>query len=732
MYLIFRCLNELSIAAAGTSSHRARAAPQQAARSLKCYESKNVIILKFTGSAAVELSTAGPIRSCAWRSQAADGQVRCATHNGGEMSQAEIADGVAFGSFRFNAASGELHGPDGSIKLRPQASLALELLLLRQGEVVSRHELRELLWPDKRIVLFEASIAAVIRELRRALGDDSKAPRFIETIPKRGYRFISQSAQVQPGIAGAVDSARRKNGRRVALGGYLLLAAGLAIAMFVLPAGDRERVRSQSRAALDADPVTVAVLAFEELTGRAEHKVLADSLHRELVGWLGAVAPERLRVVNRIGAEKAGAGLDDEKPADFVVLGSVRDDRGAAVISAEMLFGADGSFAWGEHYRRKAEDTGLTAREVAARIADRVVAKSLPQESSGSGAASSNFAAADAFRRGSRALGQLSEGKTLEAVEAFREATELDPAFSAAQAHLGEALISWIGPAVTQDRVERARQAALTSIDLVPGNAVGHRVLGEIELYYDRDWQAAGILLERSVALAPSDASGHHSYAAWLSARGRHGEALREIDLAAALDPASVAISIDVMFLHYYARDFRGTISAARRLKQLWPASQASHRFIVLSRLATGDIEAAAAEARTVLAGADSKTPAAAQSVSALSDSEALEAYWTASLRAISRHVRDNSGDPAALAMPYVQLGRFDAANSALESALASGRFSYFLPYLGVSPAFDPMCGHYRFERILRRLRQSALTDERDLPRCAAATANAAGLRESL
>lgn len=642
------------------------------------------------------------------------------------MNKTEIAEGVAFDSFRFDAASGELYGQDGVLKLRPQASIALQLLLSRSGEVVSRHELREALWPDERVVLFEASIAAIIRELRRALGDDSKTPRFIETIPKRGYRFIPQVAQTQPATVGIVDSTSRKSGGRMALGGYLLLVAGLSIAGFLTSTGDWHR----TQVALDVNPVTVAVLAFEDLTEKPEHRVLADALHRELVGWLGAVAPDRLRVLNRTEIKKAGTDQHDEEPVDFVVVGSVRDDRDAALISVEMLLGASGSFAWGEHYRRNAGDTGLTAREVAARITDRVVATSMPDWSNGSGMVSRDPEAAEAFRRGTEALAHLSEEKATEAVESFREATERDPAFSAAYAHLAVALLSWTGPAVTQNRVEQARQAAQTSIELVPTNAVAHRVLGDIELYYDRDWQAAGIYLERGVALAPSDASAHHSYAAWLSARGRHGEALREIDLAAALDPASVAISLDVMYLHYYARDFEGTLNAAHRLKQLWPNSPAPQRFILLSRLAMDDTAAAAEEARTLLAGTDS-TPAAAQSVRALSDAEALESYWTASIRWISRHVAENSGDPAALAMPYVQLGQFDAANSALESALTAGRFSYFLPYLGVSPAFDQMCGEQRFERILRRLDQSVVTDERDLPRCAVATANAARLREN-
>src|SRR5690606_26348264 len=100
----------------------------------------------------------------------------------------------AFGTFRFDAAACELSGPDGPVRLRAQVAAALDLLLANRGRVVSRTELRRVLWPDSRVVMFEASIAAVIRELRRALGDDPRAPRFIATVPKRGYRFIAAAA----------------------------------------------------------------------------------------------------------------------------------------------------------------------------------------------------------------------------------------------------------------------------------------------------------------------------------------------------------------------------------------------------------------------------------------------------------------------------------------------------------------------------------------------------------
>jgi tetratricopeptide (TPR) repeat protein len=271
----------------------------------------------------------------------------------------------------------------------------------------------------------------------------------------------------------------------------------------------------------------------------------------------------------------------------------------------------------------------------------------------------------------------------------------------------------------------QARQAAQRSIELEPRDSVGHRVLGEISLYFDRDWQLAGNRLERSVELAPSAAAGHHSYAAWLSSRGRHDEALREIELAEALDPGSDAISIDAMMLRFYARDFDGTIRAARRLEQLWPDSKSSHQYTVLSHLAMGDIAQAAAKARTVLARSNT-TLADSRPEMALTDSEALEAYWMHGLEVVRRYVQQDDVDPSFLSIHYIQLGQSDAAIDALETAVKDNRISYLLPYLGVSPAFDSLCGYPRFERILRDLRQSALNSESVESRCAAAIKAAA------
>jgi tetratricopeptide (TPR) repeat protein len=277
-----------------------------------------------------------------------------------------------------------------------------------------------------------------------------------------------------------------------------------------------------------------------------------------------------------------------------------------------------------------------------------------------------------------------------------------------------------MGPSLAAERIEQARQAALRAVELEPRNAVAHRVLGEIALFFDRDWQRAGRHLERSVRLSPSAAPGHHSYASWLSSRGRHDEALREIRLAEALDSGSVVISIDAMLLHFYARDFEGTVHAARRLQQLWPASQSAHRYIVMSRLATGDVAGAAAEARAVLAGSE-PTAAESRSTPAMADTEALEAYWQASLSTVLQYVQENQADPSFLSFHYLQLGQPEAAVDSLEKAVATGRFSYLLPYLGVSPAYDSLCGNRRFERILRDLRQSALTAESVESRCGAA-----------
>lgn len=607
-----------------------------------------------------------------------------------------------FESLWFDAATHELCRPGHTVRLRPQTSLVLALLLSRRGEVVTREEIRQALWPDSRVVLFEGSIAAVIRELRRALGDNPKAPRFIETIPKRGYRFLSPStAPLETGL-----SASRKQNVRPRPRGFARLLPGLALAgLMVLPGGDEQPGPSHLPG---PDPVTVAVFPFENLIRQPAHTLLAQTVSRDLVGWLGPAAPNALRVVD---------GTDDRKdlpPADFVLHGSVREDADALVISARLLTGADSGFVWGEDYRRKTDDTNLASREVAARIAERVLAAAMPRAPGNPGAAALSDAAATAYRHGIEALELQSPEGTAQAVAGFEQAVRLAPGSADAHARLAQALIRWPGVPITPERAERSRRMAERAIQLDAGSSVAHRVLGEIHLYFDRDWSLAGRRLERGVELSPADASAHHAYATWLAARGRAGEALREIDLAEALDPASVLISIDAMLINFYARDFEATVAAARRLRQLWPESSSSHRYIVLSRLATGDIAGAAAEARTGLEHFDPDGDA-----QALSDSEVLDAYWAATFRLLSRYVREQSGDPSALALVLVQMGRLDEAVAALQQAMSTPRFSYFLPYLGVSPVFDVLCGDPEFERILRTLSQSAVS--RELSRCESA-----------
>lgn len=616
----------------------------------------------------------------------------------------------AFESFSFDAATGELRLGGRSTKLRPQMVLVLDVLLARQGQLVTRDELRKVLWPDERIVMFEASIAAVMRELRRALGDTAKSPRFIETIPKRGYRFLPQTDAKGPPAAAATAGGGME--RRRLSGSLVRAAAGLVMLVALGLAGDTAR-------RLLLSPVIVEVMPFDDLTRLSKQRVVAASVSRDVVGWLGPAVPTRVRVVDRTAAAShVERTSNDGRRSGFIVHGSVRDDLDAIVISARLLSAADGAFVWGEDYRRLADDAGLAAREVAARIADNVLSGVLPQREEG-GHATSTEEASVAFSRGLGALAQSGREATIEAVAAFKEATESDSGFAAAHARFAEALVAWTGPTLTIERVEQARQAARRSIDLDAANPIGQRVLGEIALYFDRDWQLAERYLKRSVELSPASATGHHSYAAWLSARGLHDEALREIDLARALDPGSIAISFDVMLLHFYARQFAETVAAAKRLEKLFPGNEASHRYIVLSRLATGDVAAAAIVARARLAGV-TPTPAVAHSVSALSDLEALQQYWRGSIRAVSRQVQEHSGDRTVLASFYVQLGEFDKALSELEVAIALPRFSYLVPYLGVSPAFDALCGHPQFEWTLRALDQSALNRGEAIERCAA------------
>ncbi|HUG99094.1 MAG TPA: winged helix-turn-helix domain-containing protein [Gammaproteobacteria bacterium] len=623
------------------------------------------------------------------------------------MEQAADQEQFEFSDFRFDPASGELHGRGTVQKLRAQVARVLSLLLERPGIVVDREMLRRTLWPDKRVVLFEVSIAATIRELRRALGDNAKSPRYIETLPRRGYRFIAPVTQVSWPLGATTNGPVAPAGRRPPAAwlrsGRLLLILSLWL---VFEGSVSIESTPSMQAAADAT-LTFHIEAFAADNQAA--LLLRRVVRDELPAYLAAALPSDVRIL----AGDGGPVADAKRPAAMghqavLLKGGIRIDGDALVISARGLAAGDGRRLWSGQYRMPAEDPALAGREAAARIAGAILDDLAPALLDTMSAPPPE-PALEPYRQAMAQMQRPSVESADAAARLFQDAIDAAPEFAAAHAGLADALITWPGPPKTPERVRRARAAATRALELAPDHPVAHRVLGDIHLFQDRAWTSAAERLTRAAQLAPADARIRHSLASWLSARGRHRDALMEIELARALDPASIAISFDVMAFHFHARDFAGTLEAARRLALLWPGNRASDRFSVLSYQAMGDLAAAQRIAWRDLAQrgvvADGPRPKAADAA------HGLEAYWAGTAQALEQAATVTWIDPAQLAVTFAHAGRTREALQTIETATGEQYFSYLVPYLGVTPALDPLRGHLQFEQVLRSLGQAGQSE---------------------
>lgn len=603
---------------------------------------------------------------------------------------------LEFGDFRFDPGTGELAGPSETLKLRPQAAKTLELLAGANGELVSRDHLRRELWPDKRVVLFEVSISTVVRELRRALGDDPHQPRFIETIPRRGYRFVSPVTLVEGPVSRTVTAPRR-----IGPAGHLARAAGfLALLTIVLLLGGTASIpESRSSEGGNGDVSVLALRGIGSLSDTPAANAFAGALNDELATTLAAAGVPDFRVVE----PESPMG---RSPA-YVLDGSVRTDDEGWLVTARVGSAADGGLVWSERFRRRDDPGPLATRDIAARIAQGVLDNVAPR-----GEGSRLPEAVTAYRKGRQLMSLHTAEATQGAINAFENSVSLDPGYAQAHAALSEALLKWPGVDKTPEVVERARGAATKALELDPTLGGAHWALGQVALFYDWDWPQAGAHLRRAVNLAPADARMRDAWASWLSARGRNEEALREIRLAQSLDPSEVAISIDVMLFHFFARDYQGTLEAAQRLAKLWPGNYASDYYSMFALLSSGDRDGAAGYAEQALVRWDRRRAEAGQPIPAGGDPSTR--LWERWLAGLLGRVDQTSVDQLAVALACVQLGRYDEALDRIKSATREHYFSYQMPFLGVSPALDPLRGDPRFEYVLRGLGEAALTDYYD------------------
>jgi DNA-binding winged helix-turn-helix (wHTH) protein/TolB-like protein len=456
---------------------------------------------------------------------------------------------LRFGVFELDSEKGELRRNGMLIKLAPQPFQILRTLAERAGEIVTREEIRQSVWGTDTFVDFDRNLNVAIGQVRAALSDDADAPRFVATLPRKGYRFVApvehveHVEQMNVGLA-LVKSKPRvvPNGRWIVIG---VVAAALAMAAAMIFGGKGPPTR-----------MLIAVLAFEDATNRP---LLREALLEETIGQLSGIHPLRLGVIARTSAmrfEKQPAGIREiaaALKAEYVVEGSIRQSEGGLRVSARLIQARDQAEVWSSVLEDPSEQ--VLERDAPAKIAAGVLHSLFPKAPPPKRIGERCGAGAEAYRNG-RYL--QAKGDVARAAGFFEQA-----ACPEADAALADSLftLSRSGRGRAGD-ADRAAEAARRALHSDPENAEALNALANLEFWRLWRFAEAERNFQKALEVNPSFAAAHHDYAWLLVATGRPAEAL---------DPLSPRVNIDAGWLLLQAHKFAEAAAQARHALELEP-----------------------------------------------------------------------------------------------------------------------------------------------------------------
>jgi TolB-like protein len=570
----------------------------------------------------------------------------------------------------------------------------LTLLAERAGQVVSREEIRRSLWDDETFVDFDQSINFCVNKVRDALGDDPQSPRYLETVPRRGYRFIGfAEAAAEPGLLSKPVQARR----------WWLLSAGAAVALVAIALAVTMGVSRQRGAKLIE---SLAVLPLENLSHDPEQDYFADGMTDELITDLAKI--RALRVISRTsvmqykGTKKSVPQIARELNVDAVLEGTVTRDHGRVRITAQLIGAAPEKHLWAEKYEGSLSEVLTLQDAVATAVAHEIQVKVTPREQAALATPRAvNPEAYEAYSKGRYLWERKGEENLKKSREYFEQAIEKDSGYALAWAGLADtygSLANW-GVLSRQDTAPRARAAAEKALELDPSLAGPLVALAEVKMNYEWDWDGAERFFKRAIELSPNYGNAHLGYATYLAEVGRTREAVTEMRRAREVEPLSVIICANVGWKLYLARLYHEAELEFRKATEWWP--KLTGGYIMASvYLQTGRQQEAVAELQKGAAESHRSllelmylghglgvTGARGEGQKVLEEMQALSQR---------RYV-----PPDYIAMVYEGLGERDRALRWFEKAVAERSINgWILP----DPRLDPIRTEPRFQNLMRQM----------------------------
>jgi TolB-like protein/Flp pilus assembly protein TadD len=414
-----------------------------------------------------------------------------------------------------------------------------------------------------------------ISELRKAFEDDPHEPRFIQTIPKGGYRLIApvELAGATRGVALGEAPPRPYTRGGLALGALMLVLL-LGVGFYVI----RQRLARPERAKVGK--IMLVVLPFDNLSGDPEQEYFSDGVTEEMTAQLAQLSPERLAVIGRAtamtykGRKKTVDEIGGELRVQYVLEGSVRRAGDRVRITAQLIEVGDQTHVWAQSYERDLRDILALQADVAQAIAHEVQIKLTPQEQTRLASARPvNPEAYQALLKAAYFLSKFPEEKYKKSFGYIQQAIALDPTYARAHAlianhYVVEGLYS-LRP--VKEAASLAKAAASKALELDETLAPAHSVMGAIKFLFDWDWSGAEGEYRRTVLLSPNDPDSHNGYGMFLTFMGRTDEGVRELQKALELDPLILPRNINLGWALLYARRYDESIAQLKKTLELAP-----------------------------------------------------------------------------------------------------------------------------------------------------------------
>jgi len=491
-----------------------------------------------------------------------------------------------FGEFRLDAEGRLLFRQGKSVPLTPKAVDVLVVLVEARGSPVAKEDLLQKVWADATVE--EGSLTSHISLLRKALGEGSDGQQFIETLPKRGYRFVPPARAVADVLFrtptspsdGMPISTGRLRGRIISLA-LIGITALLVLSYF---GAKRFLATRQSQ----RGKLLIVILPFQNLTGDPAQEFVSDGLTEEMITRLGELNYEQLGVIARTsamsykGTTKSVEQISRELGVNYIMEGSIRSWGQKVRISAQLIAASDQTHLWSQNYERNSGDILALQSDVAQAVAKEIKVKLVPQARTRlSSATTIKPEAYDAYLKGRYFWYKRTEEGMRKGIEYFNQAIQSQPDYAAAYVGLADsyALLALRGIVPAKEAFPKARAAAQKALDLDEALGDAYATMAHVRLH-EWDWVGLDQEFKRALELTPGNAMAYSWYSEYLTTMGRSDESIAIVRKAQEIDPVSPVVSTTLPHAYYFARRFDPAMEYLRKSLDLDP-----HHFMLHLRL---------------------------------------------------------------------------------------------------------------------------------------------------